>query len=1084
VLLVLARRRVAVRILGLCSHNDLAHSGYSESTGPLTNQTLWKYQAGSGIESSPAVVDGVVYFGVLWNGHNGLVNALNAATGSKIWQFATDSGVESSPAVVDGVVYIGSYSGQVYALDATTGSRIWSFNAGGSVFPSPAVADGKVYVGSAIGDMYALNAADGLPLWKYRTGGAILSSPAVVDGVVYVGSQDHNMYALRANDGSVIWNYTTGSFVDTSPAVVRGIVYFGSRDGYVYALNAATGSKIWSFSPSNGNYECYYYSTPAVANGVVYVGGYDNCVSALNATNGNVLWEFRTGGYIFSSPVVAGGVVYVGSFDGNVYALNAVTGSKIWSYQTGDQMRSSAAVANGVVYVGSGDGYLYAFWSNTVDIPLTPSPSPSPSASPSPTTPKTEGEKTSFYDNFDDGVADGWTPQAGSWRVINGEYFISVGIVENGITTVNGLNLKDCTIETKLRFTDDVGYRAGIVFRYMGKDTYYELEVSNEYDCLGFSKYLPECPNYGTQNYGFGERTPAEIHFATGELKAGGKVIDNVPLATISKNVEYTLRVTITGNTFVGELIGGGINQKIVWEDTDNPFTYGTVGLRARRADVHFDYFKVDNGVNIPLPSPTANPTPKSDLIAWWKLNDGAGTVVSDSSGNNYKGTINGAKWVNYQGTSSLNFNGVSDYVSLPSMDLTNLDSLTVVAWINSDLTKLGLIIYHGDAGEFHMGNGALEQDANWLNINPTYANFGVKLSNFNWYGVSSSAPMQPNIWHQIAGVWSKGAFLKIYVDGVLAGENNFIPSLDLNNPGSSFPSSIGVVSQDRWNVPDFFKGQISNVMIFNKALTTQEMSALYDDVPIPTVARPILDLTCKSSTSYSGFNVEIKGNLALNGTAIPDAPIVLSYSVNGGKSWEDLTLVYTDSDGHYSADWLPSVTGNYLVKATYEGDEGILAASSEIVNFAVTEFAEKNVLFSVSSNSKVTSLAFNSTTLELSFTVSGSSGTTGYAEVTLAKSLVSNPENIKVYLDGNHLSYEVTSNEDSWLLTFTYTHSTHQVRINLANAGGAAFLSIEPWVWIASTIAVGTLFTVGTAFKHRRRGFQGTGLTAQNQKG
>jgi outer membrane protein assembly factor BamB len=1067
-------------------HNDLAHSGYSESAGPLTNQTLWKYQAGSGIESSPAVVDGVVYFGVLWNGHNGLVNALNAATGSKIWQFATDSGVESSPAVVDGVVYIGSYSGQVYALDAATGSRIWSFNTGGSVFPSPAVADGKVYVGSAIGDMYALDAANGLPLWAYRTGGAISSSPAVVDGVVYVGSQDQNMYALRANDGLVIWNYTTGSFVDTSPAVVGGIVYFGSRDGYVYALDAATGSKIWSFSPSNGNYECYYYSTPAVANGVVYVGGYDNYVSALNATNGNVLWEFPTGGYIFSSPVVAGGVVYVGSFDGNVYALNAVTGSKIWSYQTGDQMRSSAAVANGVVYVGSGDGYLYAFKSNTVNSPLTPSPSPSPSASPSPTTPKTEGEKTSFYDNFDDGVADGWTPQAGSWRVINGEYFISVGVVENGITTVNGLNLKDCTIETKLRFTDDVGYRAGIVFRYMGKDTYYELEVSNEYDCLGFSKYLPECPDYGTQNYGFGERTPAEIHFATGELKAGGKVTGNVPTATISKNVEYTLRVTITGNTFVGELIGGGINQKIVWEDTDNPFTYGTVGLRARRADVHFDYFKVDNGTNLPLPSPTANPTPKSDLIAWWKLNEGDGTVVSDSSGNNYQGTIHGASWISNQGNNFLDFNGISDYVSLPSLDLTNLDSLTVCTWINSDLTNVGFIMYHGYLGEFELGNGDLGEDTQSLNINSTYASFSVKLLDANWYGVQSSSPMQPNIWHQVVGVWVKGASLKIYVDGTFAGENNKIAPLRLYNPGSSFPSSLGIYSQDQWNQQDFFKGQISNVMVYNKALTTQEINGLYaDPTSVPTLAKPTLDISCKSSTSYSAFNVEIKGSLTLNETAISNAPILLSYSVNGGKSWQDLTLVYTGSDGSYSATWLPSVTGNYLIKATYEGDADTLGTSSEIVNFAVTNFAEKNLLFSASSNSTVTSLAFNSTTSELSFTVSGPSETTGYVKVAIAKSLVSNPENIKVYLDGNQLNYEVTSNEDSWLLTFTYKHSTHQVRISLAtNAGGAAFLSLEPWVWIASTIVIGTLFTVGTAFMHRRRVFQGTGLTAQNQKG
>ena len=344
-------------------HNDVAHSGYTESTGPLTNQILWKYQAGSGIESSPAVVNGVVYFGALWNGQNGFVNALNATTGSKIWQFATDSGVESSPAVVDGVVYIGSYGGHVYALDAASGSLIWSFNAGGSVFPSPAVVGGKVYVGSATGDLYALNAATGSPLWLHHTGGAIFSSPAVVDGVVYCGSQDQNIYALRASDGSQIWNYTTGGYIYGSPVVAGGVVYFGSRDGYVYALNVTNGFQLWSFRALHGNYGSYYHSSPAAANGVVYVGSYDSYIYALNAANGRLIWEFPTGNYVFSSPVVAGGVVYVGSFDKNIYALNAVTGSKIWSYQTGDQMWSSAAVANGVVYVGSGDGYLYAFGS-------------------------------------------------------------------------------------------------------------------------------------------------------------------------------------------------------------------------------------------------------------------------------------------------------------------------------------------------------------------------------------------------------------------------------------------------------------------------------------------------------------------------------------------------------------------------------------------------------------------------------------------------------------------------------------------------------------------------------------------------
>lgn len=346
-------------------HNDVAHSGYSESTGPLTNQILWKHQTGSGIESSPAVVDGVVYFGSLWNGQNGFVNALNATTGSKIWQYATNSGVESSPAVVDGVVYIGSYSGNVYALNAASGSKIWSFNTGGSVFPSPAVVDGKVYIGSATGYMYALDTSNGSPSWSYYTGDRILSSPAVVDGVVYFGSDDQTFYALRASDGAQIWNYSTGGFIDTSPVVANGIVYFGSRDGYVYALNATDGLQIWSFRAQHGNYGSYYYSTPAVANGVIYIGSYDSYVYALNAANGDLIWKSATGGYVFSSPVVAGGVVYVGSFDDKVYALDAITGGKIWSYQTGGKMRASCAVVNGAVYVGSDDGYLYAFGSST-----------------------------------------------------------------------------------------------------------------------------------------------------------------------------------------------------------------------------------------------------------------------------------------------------------------------------------------------------------------------------------------------------------------------------------------------------------------------------------------------------------------------------------------------------------------------------------------------------------------------------------------------------------------------------------------------------------------------------------------------
>jgi hypothetical protein len=88
---------------------------------------------------------------------------------------------------------------------------------------------------------------------------------------------------------------------------------------------------------------------------------------------------------------------------------------------------------------------------------------------------------------------------------------------------------------------------------------------------------------------------------------------------------------------------------------------------------------------------------------------------------------------------------------------------------------------------------------------------------------------------------------------------------------------------------------------------------------------------------------------------------------------------------------------------------------------------------FYVKSNSTVSELFFNSTSAELSFTVNGTSGTSGYVEITIAKSLVANVQNVKVYLDGDQLNVAITDNEDSWLLTFTYMHSTHNVLVSLA---------------------------------------------------
>jgi len=118
---------------------------------------------------------------------------------------------------------------------------------------------------------------------------------------------------------------------------------------------------------------------------------------------------------------------------------------------------------------------------------------------------------------------------------------------------------------------------------------------------------------------------------------------------------------------------------------------------------------------------------------------------------------------------------------------------------------------------------------------------------------------------------------------------------------------------------------------------------------------------------------------------------------------------------------------------------------------------------FFVESDSTISELFFNSTSSELSFTVSGESGTAGYVKITIAKSLLSSVQNVKVYFDGSQLNVAITEDADSWLLSFTYMHSTHQVRISLAtNAAGATFFSIEYWILIAVVIVIAVAGIVG----------------------
>jgi outer membrane protein assembly factor BamB len=69
--------------------------------------------------------------------------ALNAGTGAVLWSYATRASVGGSPAVANGVLYFGS--DYVYALNATTGAKLWAYLDTHAVPGTAIVAHGMAY---------------------------------------------------------------------------------------------------------------------------------------------------------------------------------------------------------------------------------------------------------------------------------------------------------------------------------------------------------------------------------------------------------------------------------------------------------------------------------------------------------------------------------------------------------------------------------------------------------------------------------------------------------------------------------------------------------------------------------------------------------------------------------------------------------------------------------------------------------------------------------------------------------------------------------------------------------------------------
>jgi alcohol dehydrogenase (cytochrome c) len=151
------------------------------NVGSLTSQ--WSFQfAGTGVESTPLVIDGVMFV----TGPMNSAAALDARTGRPIWRYTrhlpnvhaqctvmTNRGF----AILGDRLYMATLDAHLVALDAKTGSVIWDtevadYRQGFSITHAPLALDGKIIVGITAGEcalagfVDAYDAASGKQLWR------------------------------------------------------------------------------------------------------------------------------------------------------------------------------------------------------------------------------------------------------------------------------------------------------------------------------------------------------------------------------------------------------------------------------------------------------------------------------------------------------------------------------------------------------------------------------------------------------------------------------------------------------------------------------------------------------------------------------------------------------------------------------------------------------------------------------------------------------------------------------------------------------------------------------------------------------
>ena len=295
-------------------------------------------------------------------------------------------------------------------------------------------------------------------------------------------------------------------------------------------------------------------------------------------------------------------------------------------------------------------------------------------------------------------------------------------------------------------------------------------------------------------------------------------------------------------------------------------------------------------------------------LISHWTLDNTAvsTTAVNDGTASNitYSGTdkVIGYNSAYFNGKSSAG--GSNAYISVDSLNINAYTNYSFSMWVksNNEYTDPEPLFLFGRSNSDYYRTTLQKPNAgNTILFSCIVAG--------SWQTVTGTKVAFDGTWHHVVCVTAgnPSANTKIYVDGVFDSE--------LNYTRDSTATDRGTFGALRWNANNpyadqLLKGYLDDIRFYSHALTTTEITALYNDRYKPKWQTPLArwELDNNITDMYGLYNGTAVGTIAYTATSKSKG---IAYTNAGGENWADLGNWKTEAYTNYT------ITGWAKVVAT-----------------------------------------------------------------------------------------------------------------------------------------------------------------------